>query len=61
MTSPDEQSRMVADCEQRESRLTDWEREFVQSLRERIDSGRGLTPKQSEVLDEIWDRATARG
>jgi phosphoserine phosphatase len=57
----DEYLRMLEDCEQRESRLTDWEREFVDSLRQRLDRGHGLTPKQIECIDKIWERATARG
>ena len=47
--SDDEQ--MIADCEARESRLSEWESEFIQSLRERIDAGRSLTDKQAETLD----------
>ncbi len=57
--SDDEQ--MVADCEARESRLTEWEADFIQSLRERIDAGRGLTDRQAEMLDRVWTRATHKG
>lgn len=52
---------MLGDCEARESRLTDWERGFIDSIRDQIDNGRAPTPKQIEVLDQIWERATARG
>ncbi len=52
---------MVADCEARESRLNEWESEFIQSLRERIDAGRSLTDKQAETLDRVWTRATHKG
>jgi hypothetical protein len=57
----DEYLRMINDCETRESRLTDWERSFIDSIKNRIDRGQALTPKQTETLDEIWERATARG
>lgn len=57
----DEHETMVADCEARESRLSEWESEFIQSLRERIDAGRSLTDKQAETLDRIWTRATSKG
>jgi hypothetical protein len=57
----DEYLRMIADCEARESRLTDWERTFIDSIKARIDRGQVLTPKQTETLDAIWERATARG
>ena len=60
-TWTDEYLRMLDDCEKREQRLTDWERRFVDSLRHQVEHGRIPTPKQIEVLDAIWERATARG
>lgn len=52
---------LVADCEARESRLSDWDRTFVDSIRHRLEQGIALTPKQTEKLGEVWERATARG
>jgi hypothetical protein len=49
------------DSEKRESQLTDWERGFVDSLRRQIEQGRPPSAKQIETLDNIWERATARG
>jgi hypothetical protein len=57
----DEYMALVRDCELRESRLTDWERNFVESLRDRLDAGTGLTAKQAQTLDCLWERITARG
>jgi hypothetical protein len=57
----DEDEQLVADCEARESRLTDWQRSFIDSIRKRIDDGKGLTERQREVLNDIWDRATTKG
>lgn len=57
----DEYLTMIRDCEKRESRLTDWERGFVDSLRRQIERGLCPTAKQIETLDEIWEKATARG
>lgn len=57
----DEHETMVADCEARESRLTEWEQGFVQSMRERLDARRSLTDRQAETLDRIWTRATSKG
>ena len=54
----DDWRQMVHDCEQREERLSDWERGFIDSIGRRLDANGGLTPKQSETLEEIWDRAT---
>ena len=53
---------LIEDCEARESRLTDWDRSFLDSIRSQIESRSiALSPKQSEKLDEIWERVTARG
>lgn len=60
-TWQDEYVTLLDDCEQREERLTDWERGFVDSLRRQIEQGRRPTPKQIEALDRAWERATARG
>lgn len=55
----DEYEQMLADCLKRESKLTDWERQFADSLEHRIAHGKAPTPKQCEVLDGIWERVTA--
>ena len=60
-TWADEYIMLLDDCEQREERLTEWERGFVDSLRRQITEGRRPTPKQIEALDSAWERATARG
>ena len=60
-TWQDEYVTLLDDCEQREERLSDWERGFVDSLRRQIEQGRRPTPKQIEALDRAWERATARG
>ena len=60
-TWADEYLTMLDDCENREDRLTDWERGFVDSLRRQIEQGRRPSPKQIETLDSTWERATKRG
>jgi ferritin-like metal-binding protein YciE len=60
-TWDDEYLTLLDDCEQREDRLTDWQRGFVDSLRRQIEAGRRPTQKQIDALDEVWERATARG
>lgn len=57
----DEYLQQIDDCERRESRLTDWERNFLDSLRRQIEDGRAPSPKQIECLDKAWERVTARG
>ena len=54
MLSDNEQ--MLADCEIREAQLTEWEHSFIASIGEQIDDG--LTPKQVETLERIWNRVT---
>lgn len=58
MTKYDEQCTMVADCVNRESKLTDWERTFIDSVSHQLADGRGLSEKQAETLDTIWERVT---
>jgi hypothetical protein len=57
----DEYLRMIADCEKRESKLTDWERTFIDSVAHWLANGSGLSGKQIERLEEIWERVTAKG
>lgn len=52
---------LVEDCEARESRLGDWDREFIDSIKRQLEAGRTLTTKQAETLEAVWERATARG
>lgn len=57
----EEHLQLVIDCENRESRLSDWERGFLDSIKFRLDSGSSLSARQSETLEGIWDRVTAKG
>lgn len=57
----DEYATMLDDCENRQSRMTDWEIAFVASLQEQLADGRQLSEKQVRRLDELWERLTARG
>lgn len=57
----DEYLTLVEDCEARESRLTEWEASFLDSIRRQLESERALSEKQTETLDKIWERVTAKG
>lgn len=57
-TDHEDHEQMVLDCESRESKLTDWERGFIDSLGKQIAEGRRLSEKQASRLDEIWERVT---
>lgn len=61
MTSNEEALQMITDCEARESRLTEWEAGFIDSISKQLERGRSLTEKQDETLNRIWDKATEGG
>lgn len=55
----DEYAQMLKDCVRRQSKLTEWDRGFLDSLVHEIEDHGTPTPRQCEVLDKIWDRVTA--
>ena len=55
----DEYACMLNDCEKRESKLSDWEIGFIDSISMQIAAGRIPTAKQIEKLEAIWERVTA--
>jgi hypothetical protein len=57
----DEYMTMVEDCEKRESRLNDWERGFIDSIKKQLEDCELLTGKQIERLETIWEKATKNG
>lgn len=57
----DEYITMIEDCEKRSESLTDWEADFIDSLRHRLEGGGHLSPKQIEHLEQVWEKATKRG
>ena len=61
MLTTDEALQLVADCEARESRLSEWEAGFIDSIRRQLERGASLTARQDETPNRIWDTATGRG
>lgn len=57
----EEHQTMIEDCEARESRLSDWERSFIDSIKRKLAEGRTLTKNEASKLDDVWEHATARG
>lgn len=49
---------LIKDCFKRLSKLSAWEDDFINNAQERLASGRPLTDRQSELLDEIWEKVT---
>lgn len=52
---------MIDDCESRDDHMNDSEREFCESIRERLGSDRPLSGTQIETLEKVWFRVTSRG
>jgi hypothetical protein len=49
---------MIQDCENRESKMSDWEQKFIDSIDAQLGRGSSLSPKQVETLENIWERVT---
>lgn len=58
---PDEYLQLVSDCENRESKMTEWQTGFVASIRERLEKEKPLSVRQIEILESIWEKVTADG
>lgn len=52
---------MVDDCEARESRMSEWECSFIDSIRQQLLKGIRLSEKQVDKLNSIWEQVTERG
>lgn len=57
----DEYSDMVNDCIKRQERMNDWETGFINNMRQLLDRGKTPSVSQTEIIDKIWERATAKG
>ena len=57
----DEYRQLIRDCRKRETKISAWDADFLDSISERLDDNRPLSPRQIEVLEGIWERATRNG
>lgn len=57
----DEYRQQIADCRKRDNMLSAWDADFLDSIEARLDSNRELSIKQTNKLDEIWEKATSKG
>lgn len=53
----DEHQQMIEDCMERDTKLTEWEQRFIDSLAKQV-SHRALSERQAERLEQIWERVT---
>ena len=51
---------LIQDCENREERLDDWERGFLDSIRRQLENNRRLTDAQETRLNAIWEKVTEK-
>ena len=57
----DERLTLIQDCVHRESLLSEWEVNFIDSISNLLEGGGSLSPKQDGVLNKLWDRVTENG
>ena len=54
----EEVQQMIEDCQARESKLSEWEQGFIDSIDSQLGNGNGISEKQYEKLSDIWERVT---
>lgn len=57
----DEYNQMIEDCENRDRRMNEWERGFIESLKAQLKDERIPTMPQIEKLNDIWEKVTSKG
>ena len=57
----DEYIQQIEDCRKRDKMLCAWDADFLDSIESRLLTGNTLTLKQTNKLDEIWEKATSKG
>jgi len=51
-------SAMLSDIENFQEKLSQWERNFIDSVQHQLGKGKSLTKNQEERLTIIWERVT---
>ena len=54
----DDIAQMIEDCEARDSKLSEWEQQFIDSIGRQLAKNGSLSPKQQERLEAILERIT---
>ena len=49
---------MIEDCLKRDAKMSTWECEFIESIKEQLTDRGRLSEKQLDRLDEIWEKVT---
>ena len=58
MSKADDNMVLIEDCEKRESKLSDWDRLFLDSIRAQLEKDKPHTERQIAALEGIWERIT---
>lgn len=58
MSDDDDYAQLVEDCNNRDTKMTDWEQRFISDMDRRLQQGDVLTERQREKIVEIWERIT---
>lgn len=58
MAKDNEILQMIEDCERRESQLSEWETNFINSISHQFETKGGLSTMQYATLESIWDKLT---
>lgn len=61
MSTRIEQLKMIEDCEQCDTELSDYEARFIDSVSQYMDKAGFLSIKQQSMLEAIWNRVTEEG
>ena len=56
----DEIETLIEDCLNRYDKMNDWEREFMESIKDQYDDRGTLTETQEIKLNDIWEKVTTR-
>lgn len=54
----DEYLNLIDDCEEQESKLNEWEGNFISSMKSQLENNKMPSQKQIETLEKIWDKVT---
>ena len=52
---------MIWDCQNRDKKLNEWERWFIDSIHEQFGKTGWLSSRQIDKLNLIWERVTMEG
>jgi len=58
MSKASDIAQMIEDCEARDSKLSEWEQQFIDSISRQLAKNGSLSQKQRERLEIIWEKVT---